>query len=70
MLILLLAVWVICGVLEYGLCFGFFQREYPILAEEDRGDDKRRAFIAAMSGPIGLLSSLLLGHYKHGFKYS
>ncbi len=64
-----LLVWLICGILAYGLTFAYFQRQYPTLAETEYESDFRFALSAGMAGPIGLGVCLLSGDWRHGFKW-
>ncbi len=61
--------WGLCGILEYGLCLAFFQREFPSLADQYRVADKRRALLYAFIGPISLVATLVCRHYGHGFMW-
>ena len=61
--------WLACGVIDYGLIFAYFQREYPSLAEEDYCKHIFNALLGIPFGLAALLSSCTLGYYKHGFKW-
>ncbi len=69
--------WVICGVISYGLVFGYFQREFPNIAEKHYRRDMNTALVVAFGGPFGLLGTLCAmfswGGFsevsKHGFKW-
>lgn len=65
----LIVFWLICSVIQYGVWFGFFQREFPTIADKSYHNDKMRAIISALLGPIGLFASFLCGFFKHGFKW-
>lgn len=62
-------IWIICGIISYVLYFGYFQREFKRTADEMYYSDKRMSFLFSLMGPIALLSILLCGLYKHGFKF-
>ncbi|KKN17815.1 hypothetical protein LCGC14_0961970 [marine sediment metagenome] len=64
---LIIAGWVLCGFLAYGLTLAHFQRIYPELADRDREVDRHRAFFMAFTGPIGLITALILS--RHGFMW-
>ena len=60
----------ICGVLSYGLTFGYFQKAFPSLAERDYREDKNRAIISAFLGIAGLLAILIASCTDwQGFKW-
>lgn len=60
----ILFVWLICGVLTFGITLAYFTREYPGLT--DRGDVVF-ALCLSVIGPLGLLVSVLMsGGVKHG----
>jgi hypothetical protein len=66
----LIAIWILCGVLAYGICFAYAQREWPALAEVWRREDIGASFYAALCGPLGLLAVLITtGFAKHGLKF-
>lgn len=69
MIWLILILWVICGYYSYGYCFGYFQREFPTLAERDYEKDRRRALFYCLSGPLSLAVDFMMGQTKHGRKY-
>jgi len=65
-----IALWVICGVLSYGITFAFYQKQFPTIAKEHYDAHKSFATKMAMFGPINLLAALIVyGGYKHGFKW-
>lgn len=62
--------WIICGVLAYGLTFGYFQREYPYVAEKNRALYISFSLFVAAAGPIGLGVAIVKSDFaKHGLKY-
>lgn len=66
-LIVVIALWAICGFLAYGRTFADFQRTFLLIAQERRSQHKRYALTIALGGPIGLLASLIMG--RHGFMW-
>jgi len=52
--VLILTVWVACGILAAGYTFAYFQGEYADHAEFTRRADQRFATMMGLSGPIGL----------------
>jgi len=68
--IIVLIVWIACGVLTFGITFGYFQREFPLLAEEGGHSDRMLALLFAAFGPIALITTFFLsGCLKHGIKF-
>jgi len=61
--------WAACGVIHYGLCFGYFQREYGDSAAKDYDEDRRFALGLAPFGPIALIATLQQVGVRHGFKW-
>lgn len=62
--------WIACGVLAYGITYGYFQREFPTIAYESQKDDSAMALVFGALGPFGvLLSFVLSGFAKHGLKW-
>jgi hypothetical protein len=49
-----------CGVLSYGLLFAHFQRAFPRLADRDHTKDKVSSALAAITGPVALIATLVL----------
>ncbi len=65
--IVIVAVWILCGVIAYGRTFAHFQRKYPTLAAEYVDEDQIFALAMAAIGPFGLLISLIMG--RHGMMF-
>ncbi len=70
-------IWIVCGVWAYGLTFAYFQGEFCVSPEE-RDDEWRKkklhadrifALDAALWGPIGVLTALIMGQTHHGLKF-
>lgn len=63
-------IWIICGILSYGITFGYFQNKYPRMAEKRWVEDFRFAVFFGILGPIGLSVSFpLSGFVKYGLKF-
>jgi hypothetical protein len=60
-------VWVIFGIIACAHHFAYFQRRYVSIREESFVSDQRSALLWALSGPFGLLVTLLAGGLKYGF---
>lgn len=61
--------WIVCGVLSYGLSLAYFQRKYNCygLAKEHRAQDVFRCFTMAFAGPAALASLLICGFTGYGW---
>ena len=65
-LLIVLLIWATCGVLAYGLTFGYFIGRYPMLsAKKETG----LALHTAVLGPIGLVIALSFGAYKYPLRF-
>lgn len=63
-------VWIISGILSYGIGFAYSQRHYPSVAKEEYKHDLIYALLVGLVfGPVGLVMELLLKQYKHGLKF-
>ena len=62
-------VWIVCGVIDYGLSFAYFQRGYPSLAAELYWTDLTRCAAMAIFGPFSLFATFILGIRGYGFKW-
>lgn len=63
------AIWIVCGVLAYGLAFAHYQGEFALSAEKRVSTDQAFAWIMATLGPVGLLTELCSGGTAHGLKF-
>ncbi len=64
----LLAIWIVCGIYNYGRSFAFWWRWMPSLQKGDREKECwERAIFAAVAGPIATPTILFQKHY--GFKW-
>lgn len=62
-------IWIACAILNFGIMFAFFQRKWPILAEEDYQRDYAMCAIFSILGPISLLISLVTRTCGYGLKW-
>ena len=53
------AVWIACGILAYGVVFGYYRGAYPTLKDIDKTGDRICGAMVAMLGPFGLIVGLL-----------
>ena len=68
-MIIFAIVWIICGILSYGLWFAYFQNEYMFIAKENYDNDKKLAFVLSFFGIVSLVILLCMGADKHGLQY-
>ena len=70
-LILVILVWIACGVFAYGLTFAYYQGKYPGLAAEDYMSDRIFALIPAVCGVVGLFASLICTNFgrEYGLRW-
>ena len=69
MLVLFILFWVVCSVLSYGFLFGYFQRKYPLLTDDDYWEDMLFSFLCGIFGPSALLVIIFLKAYEYGLKF-
>lgn len=66
---IIIAAWLICAFLAYGIVFAHFQGKWPNQAKENRKADIEVSATVALLGPIGLIVALILADFpKHGFR--
>lgn len=61
--------WACCGAFAYGLTLAYFQRKYPMLARAAYAEDVRFALLMGVTGPFGLLASVIKGGWRYGIKW-
>lgn len=67
MITIILSLWILCGVLAYGISFAYWQRKCP--ASEWR-EDSAFSFLYACFGPIGLsVAFVASGYAQYGLLY-
>lgn len=64
MMILLIS-YIYSVIIAFGMCFGYFQREWLIIAKEYFWRDIGLAALIASLGPIGILTIM---HVRYTFK--
>jgi hypothetical protein len=71
LLAMVVAVWLLSGVLAYGGLFAYLQKQYPSLTAADSRDNRRYPLFPALFGPIGLIVVALATRcFKDGLKFS
>jgi len=71
-LVALWALWILCGILAYGITLGYFYGEFPENLAYDQIVSKRSrlAITMAAAGPSGLLVSYFgSGRVRHGLRF-
>ena len=67
---LLIAAWIVSGVLAYGIDFAYFQRQFPHIAKEDYLQDMAYAMLWGLGGALTMsIGFFLSGFAKHGLKF-
>ena len=72
--IAIIILWIGQAVLIYGMEFAYWQREYPVLAEDNYDVDKEDALISAVFAllcPVVLLLGawIMFDYGRHGIKF-
>jgi len=62
-------VWIVCGIIAYGIDFAYLQRCYPSIAEQDYKKDRIACLVFAFLGPIDLIFIILQKTHGYGLKY-
>lgn len=73
-LTIVILIWIVCGVLNYGLMMAYWQKKYPGIAKENYLSDRTEALIQILGGPICLISLTFFragrgAAFKYGFLY-
>ncbi len=58
--------WIVCGVLGYGLDFGYFQKRFPTIADKHYKTDLWSAVFLGVTGPFGLIVIVLVATLNRG----
>lgn len=65
---LLALLWLVCGILTYGLCLGYWQRTYALVAPDYRMVDVGVAVFFGLLGPAGLLFVVIMTSVHGGLR--
>ena len=69
-IIILLTIWIVCGIITYSIAFAWFQGELPTLSERYYREDMGCAILVGILGPVALILVFLVsGLAEHGFKW-
>jgi hypothetical protein len=66
---IILAVWIICGVLNYGWTYAFFQKSFPTIADENRSIDRRFSALFAVLGIPGTIVIIFVKGWGYGLMW-
>ena len=71
MLVLLIVfmVYVLCGVLAYGISFAFYQNKYPGRSKQGYRADKIHSILVGCTGVFGFVAVLAVLGVKYGIKF-
>ncbi|TGR81830.1 hypothetical protein EN866_35145 [Mesorhizobium sp. M2D.F.Ca.ET.223.01.1.1] len=65
----LAALWVAVGTVNAGFAYAHLQRKYACIADKTREDDKQFCVMVIALGPCGVVASLVLGWFGHGWLF-
>lgn len=70
MFYLIIAIWIICGFINYGLGFAYWQRKFPTIAKDNYKSDMKFEFKISLFGLFALIPTLLYQAVNgfYGFK--
>lgn len=71
---ILIVLWIVCGVLGYGLLFAALQGAFPRIAVMEYKNDRRFSLMFSIFGPFCLMAVILHlfaenENFKHGLKF-
>lgn len=66
--VILVAIWLICGFIASGFGYAYWQRHYPDCADADRRDDARFALMVGLTCGWGGLLEELFGRRLSGLR--
>ena len=69
-----IGIWILCGILTFGLGFAYCQKEFPKIAARDYKTDILFWISISLSGPMALIGLLItiwdgINTFKHGVKF-
>jgi len=68
-ILLIVATWAACGVLNAGLMYAYFQRTFSEFADLFREDDTRRCILHSIFGPVALIATVICGFHRAGWLF-
>lgn len=67
---ILILVWVVCGVLAYGITLAYFTAKWPQFAYKNRKSNLALLRLMGFSGPFGLIIAFFFsGFCKYGLRF-
>lgn len=67
--LIIAAVWVVFGVLGYGIVFAHFQKEYKLTSFKGENRHRRIAITTALGGPLFCFVAIFICGIKSGLMY-
>ena len=66
---ILVALWVLFGIFNFGSTLAFFEGKYPVKSEVDKTEYRRIAAGVATLGPVGTIPAILCSEMlKYGWR--
>lgn len=62
------ALWIACSVVTYGYSFGYFQRKFKYISDEQYRSDMLFCGFMSLFGPLSL-AGYFAAFQKEGFRY-
>ena len=67
---ILIIVYLVCFILNYGITLAYFQRKYTEVARENYFSDVSFAIYMGILGPLGTVIAFFMSeYYKYGLMY-
>lgn len=63
------SIWIISGILHYGLDLAYWQRKYPSLAKDEYVSDVTTSLLSSLAGCISLITLLLFRQVGYGIMF-
>lgn len=68
--IVIILLWMVCGVIGFGLCLGYFQGRWPQFAWRGRVSHVGLSMFVSLSGPVGMIMAYWRSNYaQYGLNY-
>lgn len=69
LLSLIIGIWIICGVLHYGIYLAYLHATLGPIRKELHQMIVGVVFLLSLLGPLALITSIMREEYKYGVKY-
>lgn len=67
---LITSIWIVCGILHYGIYLAYLQRKFPLIAKEQYETDVMLVLALSLLGPFSLLLAIIGREYRYGIKFA